>query len=311
MISKINLNHSFIFFLTINLLTFILYYLKIESVPPILCLFFILTLGISHGALDNLKGKKLFRSLNIKKFIFFYPIYILIGISIIILWINFPLIMLLAFLVVASYHFGKEDTQFLISDENSFIQFSYLLKGLLIIFAPLYFHFNETVNIFKFLLIENEIFFSFLSILEQFKLITIGILISSLSTVYFFVKNYNFKKTTIILDYFSILLLNFHFEPLTAFTIYFCFLHSIRHVIALGNELDSHNIKNGLNLFWIKCLPLTIVTIVLFGLAFFWLINQYSLDNIIFKLIFIGLASLTFPHILLEYFLEKNERKTN
>ena len=251
MISKINLNHSFIFFLTINLLTFIFYYLKIESVPPILCLFFILTLGISHGSLDNLKGKKLFRLLNIKKFIFFYPIYILIGISIIILWINFPLIMLLAFLVVASYHFGKEDTQFLISDENSFIQFSYLLKGLLIIFAPLYFHFNETVNIFKFLLIENEIFFSFLSILEQFKLITIGILISSLSTVYFFVKNYNFKKTTIILDYFSILLLNFHFEPLTAFTTYFCFLHSIRHIIALGNELDSQNIKNGLNLFWI------------------------------------------------------------
>jgi len=26
------------------------------------------------------------------------------------------------------------------------------------------------------------------------------------------------------------------------------------------------------------------------------------------KVIFIGLASLTFPHILLEYFLEKNEK---
>jgi len=56
---------------------------------------------------------------------------------------------------------------------------------------------------------------------------------------------------------------------------------------------------------------LTIVTILFFGLAFYWLINQYSVDNVIFKLIFIGLASLTFPHILLEYFLEKNERKTN
>ena len=311
MINKINLNHSLIFFLTINLLTFVFYYLKVESIPPFICLFFILTLGISHGALDNLKGKKLFQLLNFNKFIFFYPTYILIGVSVILLWINFPLIMLLFFLAIASYHFGKEDTQFLIKNENSFIQFSYLLKGLLIIFAPLHFHFNETVSIFKFLLIENEIFFSFLGILEKYKLIIIGILLSSLSTIYFFCKNYNFDRTTIILDYFSILLLNFHFEPLTAFTTYFCLLHSIRHIITLANELDDQNIKNGLNLFLIKCLPLTTLTIIFFGLAFFWLINQYSLDNVIFKLIFIGLASLTFPHILLEYFLEKNERKTN
>lgn len=309
--NKINLNHSLIFFLTINLLTFVFYYLKVDSIPPFICLFFILTLGISHGALDNLKGKKLFQLLNFNKFILFYPTYILIGVSVILLWINFPLIMLLIFLAIASYHFGKEDTQFLIKNENSFIQFSYLLKGLLIIFAPLHFHFNETVSIFKFLLIENEIFFSFLDILEKYKLIIIGILLSSLSTIYFFCKNYNFDRTTIILDYFSILLLNFHFEPLTAFTAYFCLLHSIRHIITLANELDDQNIKNGLNLFLIKCLPLTTLTIIFFGLAFFWLINQYSLDNVIFKLIFIGLASLTFPHILLEYFLEKNERKTN
>ena len=311
MINKINLNHSLIFFLTINLLTFVFYYLKVDSIPPFICLFFILTLGISHGALDNLKGKKLFQLLNFNKFILFYPTYILIGVSVILLWINFPLIMLLFFLIVASYHFGKEDTQFLIKNENSFIQFSYMLKGLLIIFAPLYFHFNETVNIFKFLLIESEIFFSFLGILEKYKLVIIGILLSSLSTIYFFCKNYNFDRTTIILDYFSILLINFHFEPLTAFTVYFCLLHSIRHIITLANELDDQNIKNGLNLFLIKCLPLTTLTIIFFSLALFWLVNQYSLDNAIFKLIFIGLASLTFPHILLEYFLEKNERKTN
>ena len=32
-------------------------------------------------------------------------------------------------------------------------------------------------------------------------------------------------------------------------------------------------------------------------------------DNAVSKIIFIGLASLTFPHILLEYLLEKNEKK--
>ena len=32
--------------------------------------------------------------------------------------------------------------------------------------------------------------------------------------------------------------------------------------------------------------------------------------NLTSKVIFIGLASLTFPHILLEYLLEKNEKKS-
>ena len=35
-----------------------------------------------------------------------------------------------------------------------------------------------------------------------------------------------------------------------------------------------------------------------------------SLHIAILKIIFIGLASLTFPHILLEYLLEKNEKQT-
>ena len=35
--------------------------------------------------------------------------------------------------------------------------------------------------------------------------------------------------------------------------------------------------------------------------------DYYVLDNAILKVIFIGLASLTFPHILLEYLIEKYE----
>jgi len=38
--------------------------------------------------------------------------------------------------------------------------------------------------------------------------------------------------------------------------------------------------------------------------------NFFMLDEAIYKVIFIGLAALTFPHILLEYLLEKNEKKS-
>ena len=110
-----------------------------------------------------------------------------------------------------------------------------------------------------------------------------------------------------LLDWFTILILNLIFSPLVAFTIYFCFLHSVRHSVSLIFELNKYNFKKGLKDFVKKALPLTILTAVLYLIAVLLLANSYSLDNAILKVIFIGLASLTFPHILLEYLLEKNE----
>ena len=42
-----------------------------------------------------------------------------------------------------------------------------------------------------------------------------------------------------IVDFLSLLILNFFLTPVLAFTIYFCFLHSIRHAITLIFELDN------------------------------------------------------------------------
>ena len=113
---------------------------------------------------------------------------------------------------------------------------------------------------------------------------------------------------SIFFDYFSILILNYYLSPLIAFTAYFCFLHSIRHIISLSHELNKTNIKKGLNIFFNKALPLSLITAIFFILSLFFLLDLNQLNEAIFKVIFIGLASLTFPHILLEYLIEKNEK---
>ena len=41
------------------------------------------------------------------------------------------------------------------------------------------------------------------------------------------------------MDFFSLFILNFFLTPILAFTLYFCFLHSIRHSIKLIFELDK------------------------------------------------------------------------
>ena len=307
-IKKINLTHSFIFFLFSIILPVIIFKLNNFNIPPLICLLLILTIGVSHGSLDHVKGKKLFNILNINKISIFYFSYILIAISVIIIWIIIPFISLMIFLLVASYHFGKEDTQFLINENSYFNQLLFFLKGLLIIVAPIFFHFEETVAIFKLLLVDSEIFYSTLEFIEVNKILPIAIILSSLSSIFLFLRKFEIKKFIVFFDYFSILILNYYLTPLVAFTVYFCFLHSIRHSITLIYEIDKNDFKNGLKVFVQKALPLTVLTAIFCLIGLYLLNNNYDFNSSILKIIFIGLASLTFPHILLEYFLEKNEK---
>ncbi len=307
-IKKINFKHSFIFFLFCNIVSLPFIKAYNLSISPLVCLLLILIIGVSHGSLDHIKGRKLLKIFQMNNIITFYTSYFLLAVTIIILWVLLPTVVLIAFLIVASFHFGKEDTQFLI-DNNSYLnQFLFFLKGSLVILAPLYFNFNETVSIFKLLLIENESFYQSLNVIENNNFLIIGIVLSALSSIILFFKKFELKKFTIFFDYFSIIIINMHFSPLIAFTIYFCFLHSIRHSISLITELDQKSLRNGLLVFIKKATPLTILTSIFCLIGLYFLNNNYNLDSAILKLIFIGLASLTFPHILLEYLIEKNEK---
>ena len=166
------------------------------------------------------------------------------------------------------------------------------------VIAPLLFHTEETLQIFQILNVD------LLSPHENFLLASL--LISFIAN--FIIMNHTNNGGFFLLDWITILSFNVFFSPLVAFTIYFCFLHSVRHSFGLINELNRNNFKDGLNMFLKKALPLTVVTAVLFIVSVYILTNYYVLDDAILKVIFIGLASLTFPHILLEYLIEKNEK---
>ncbi len=300
LMQKINLKHSVIFFNFCILLCSINQFL---GNPIIVCLFLILILGVSHGALDNIKGRKILKIYNFENIIIFYSLYLAISIFIISSWLLFPDITLLLFLIVASYHFGKEDTVNQINEKFLYEEFLLFLKGSPIIIAPLFFHRDETYEIFN--ILNFNVFKS--SFFNDFNLF-IFLFLSLISNIIIMKKGDTDFKLIILIDYFSIVILNVFLKPVLAFTLYFCFLHSIRHAIGLCLHLDD-NFQNGLKKFIKKAIPLTLITAILFLTAIYSLNNFYDLNEAIYKVIFIGLASLTFPHILLEYLLEKNEKK--
>ncbi len=313
MIKKIYGKHSFYFSIITILFSLIvlifknyLSYLN-ELIILLTCLFFILSIGISHGAMDNYKANKLLRIYKINNKSIFFIIYLIVAALIILLWYLYASLTLLFFLLVASYHFGREDTAFLNKDNTNLDQLIYFIKGSLIIFAPLFFHFDETLKIFETLFLSKKILV-FLN--DEHWIINFCIGFGVLGYFYFVYKNKFEDFEIIFLDMLSILILNYVFTPLVAFTIYFCFLHSIRHIISISYELSPDNFSNGVTTFAKKALPLTIVTAILYFLTIVFLSNSYGLNDVVIKVIFIGLASLTFPHILLEYLIEINEKRT-
>ena len=294
---KINYYHSLIFF---NICIFLsaFDYLRNNSLL-IISLLLILSIGISHGSLDHIKGKKLLKILGFKSSSIFYISYVIVGSITIIIWLLFPKFLLFLFLIVAAFHFGKEDSDFISKNKN--FELIYFFKGSLVIISPLLFHKNETLTIFKSLnfdistniLINNEVLYLF-------------IFLSFISNIILSLNKSFDVKSLLLMDFLSILILNYFLNPVLAFTFYFCFLHSIRHSISLIKEINT-NLKKGLPIFIKKALPLTIITIFGYIFAIYILNNYNELNDSIYKVIFIGLASLTFPHILLEYLIEKNE----
>ena len=84
-----------------------------------------------------------------------------------------------------------------------------------------------------------------------------------------------------------LILLNYFFDPLFAFSIYFCFLHSVRNVYKTKEfKLNSTSIN-----------LISFITFILLIIVFSYLYNRLDLLQSLNYTIFIGLAALTFPHI--------------
>lgn len=298
-----NIINCFFFFLII-LLLIAEYFFKLSIFNKyLICFLLITTIGVSHGALDNLKGQNLLSN----KYKFWKPIFYFTYITLILIvicsWYLSPTISLIVFLIISSFHFGKEDLEIYISKKHRYYLLIYFLKGSLIILLPLFFNFNETNLIFNKILFLNNFTLISYSFVKYFLLLNLSV--QFLIYSYLFLKK-SIKKSDLISIIFEIFLITFvfyFFNIIVAFTLYFCFMHSLKNIIMLSSELDA-NILKGINNFIKKALTLTIITFLASFACLLVLSNIEIIENSVQKIIFIGLASLTLPHIILHYFFE-------
>ena len=242
--------------------------------------------GVAHGSLDFLIAKRLgIIESMIKKIIFLFS-YLLLAICFTTLWVKKPELSLTIFLLISIFHFGISDS--LVKNKISFLEI--FIRGSIPISFPIYYY-SEQVGIIFIHLYVNEIFF------EEIKILIFNLFFFvHLCMIYFIIaliQNSEKEKINVISE---IILLYFcftYFEPFIAFSIYFCFFHSLRH-------LNEEKIENGVTFFQIvkKTVPFTLL-VFMTSIYFFFFIDIGIQNNKFFPILFITLASLTVPHMIL------------
>jgi len=102
------------------------------------------------------------------------------------------------------------------------------------------------------------------------------------------------KATQAMADFVALLVLSYVAPPLVYFALYFCLLHSPRHLIGIFRSADTNHHKRLAKMMAVY----TLLTLVPIGLlAGYWF--DLAADALYLRLVFIGLAAVTVPHMLL------------
>ena len=251
-------------------------------------------IGVPHGSFDGavaaLLGYK-----SKKQFLLFIFLYTIISLAVVVFWIYFPIYALLIFIFMSIVHFGLCDWSFL--NTRNYKWLITLTHGMNIIFGIIYFHNEETFKIFSFLSNENFYFF-------QNYLYIAYIIFFLLAITYLYHSLVEKKMRWGIVEMIVILAIVSQVDPLTGFALYFCFVHTAKHIKSIlkntNKYLDNKN-------FVLKSTAIfTLLTWVGGCAAIFYLNNNFSFSESFIKTIFIGLAALTLPHMtLIDFFYRR------
>ena len=238
----------------------------------------IVLLGVPHGALDPLYAQTLLQLNSRTAWLGFVALYLLLAAMVVVVWWYLPLFFLIAFLAVSILHFSGD----LVAGATVSERFVY---GGAVIMLPALWHSIELTRLFSQLVGANAA----MTVVAALQLIAWPWLLALLLLV---VRSVG-RDGLHALEIAAVGLLTWIATPLLGFAIYFCAMHSPRHILRTRQYAGVSPRRMAL----VALLPL--LAVLGFSVLGWYFLPPSSTDEHILQLLFVTLAALTLPHMVL------------
>lgn len=239
----------------------------------------IIILGVPHGALDTLFARELYGVNSLQAWIKFSVIYLVMVGLVVGIWYFAPLLFLIGFIGISIAHFSGDpdgETGWLIR----------LLYGGAIIFIPVHKHYQEVADLFTLLVgvKSSQTLMPWISGLAIPWILALSVVVLHLLV----------KKSPLSFEFLCLGLIAYFLSPLISFTVFFCGMHSARHIIRTATFA-----KYSQPLLLVGAMLLPMMGVLILSIGAWFLLKSQTLDGRVVQIVFVGLAALTVPHMVL------------
>ncbi len=204
--------------------------------------------------------------------------YVGIVVGMLLLWWLLPVAALVLMLLLSAYHFGGDWLNFTHPVER-------VIVGATLLSAPALFHQASVAQIFSWLVSSDG--GAVIAGAMHFAAIPLLVVAAAVLLLRWQDRRAQCEEITIVISAAVVL------PPLTFFVIYFCALHSVRHLVDVRRTLSAQRVS----LLVARGAPYAVIALVgcAAGALFF---SQLPLGAAFLSSVFIGLAALTVPHMI-------------
>jgi Brp/Blh family beta-carotene 15,15'-monooxygenase len=235
----------------------------------------IVLLGVPHGSLDVLFALRAYQLNSLMAWVVFLTAYLLVAMGIIVLWMLLPVWFFIGFLIFSALHFSDD-----LNTPNAVL--TKLSYGAAVICLPSIVHGAALVGLYA----------VFVDASVAQRIVTVSQWLCY--PILFLMGLMLFNRQIAIrekLDAYAVLAIMTLLPPILAFAVYFCLMHSARHLIR------SHAFFGQLNArLFIMALVLPTLAVIIMACGVWFFTNTRTVESDLIRLVFIGLAALTFPH---------------
>jgi Brp/Blh family beta-carotene 15,15'-monooxygenase len=236
--------------------------------------------GLPHGALDTQIASHYGLYSKQSGKIFFLTCYVILALISMAIWWAYPKATLTLFLLISIWHFSGDWSQ-------SIGTFKSLFISAMVICLPVL---NFTLEVQQIFTVLTQ---SSISPLHLQKLVYVSqglLFVCAILVIHLIV----IEKYIEAMEVVCLIGIALTLPPILYFTVYFCILHSPRHLLTNIQVLRINSSKKIILSIW----P-AMVLIIIAGIIVARLNIENSPSDIITQIIFIGLFGLTIPHMLL------------